>query len=118
MAFVSVAMASSSDQPLVVGGGLAGRSAANAFLENGGRATEGRGDEARTRQCYAKTSGADVEWLMDKFSSRLFPSHPLLYGGLKIDKHSAVLDSDSCWIAGGSAVWREPRVPSTCWATG
>ena len=39
-------------------------------------------------------------------------------GGLAIDENSAVLGSDSCWIARFSAVWRELRVPSTCWATG
>ena len=38
--------------------------------------------------------------------------------GLEIDENSAVLVSDFCWIAWFSSVWREPRVPSTCWATG
>ena len=39
-------------------------------------------------------------------------------GGLAIEEISAVLGSDSCWIAWFSAVWWEPRVPRTCWATG
>ena len=35
--FISVAMAIRSDQAVVVGGGLAGMSAANTIFENGGR---------------------------------------------------------------------------------
>ena len=34
------------------------------------------------------------------------------------ERISAVLGSDFCWIVWFSAVWRDPRVPSTCWSTG
>ena len=66
MASVSVEMASSSDQSIVVGGGQAGMSAANTVLENGGRASEGKGRSNPNSPMLCE-SGPDVEWLMDKF---------------------------------------------------
>ena len=112
LVFVSVAMASLSDQSIVVGGGLAGMSAANTVPENGGsvllldksffcggnstKATSGiNGANTRTQRdkgikdsaelftsdtlkggakkpelakVLCENSGADVEWLMDKFN--------------------------------------------------
>ena len=72
------AVASVSDQSIVVGGGLAGMSAANTFLENGSGVfllhkflldkftsdpLKGGGKKPERAKVLCENSGADVEWL-------------------------------------------------------
>ena len=75
---ILAAMASFSDQSIVVGGGLAGMSAANTVSENGGSVflldkftsdtLKGGAKKPELAKVLCENSGADVEWLLGKFS--------------------------------------------------
>ena len=77
---ILAAMASLSDQAIVVGG-LAGMSAANTVLENGGGVflldkvtsdtLKGGAKKPELASVLCENSGADVEWLLGKFSLNL-----------------------------------------------